>query len=197
MHKDALAVGHILMKHLLDDQVQLLARDPNSQMRKWAFAAARLFGFGDRSYKISHLYVEFENVASAGTAVTAPAIDTNSGREYYTNLASPRDYLRIPVRGVPQISIQPGNEDYFDADADEGDTLTIEGLATGAVGENGLTFSNGSNSKIFGVGLVASPDANDPTKDIVLHRGYYSTAKQKVVPSVGSLLVGWEIYFRP
>jgi hypothetical protein len=168
----------------------------NTLMVEWGYAAARLFGFGDRSYKINRLYVEFENVAAPEDPVSTPAYDEFELRDYYDNLVAPRDYLRIPLEGDPQLFIGTGYENYFTS-GETGNALLFKGVTQGAVGVNGVPFSNGTNSKIFGVGLVAAPVDGDKTQDVLICRAYYAEAAQKLKPASGEVGISWPLTFKP
>jgi len=160
----------------------------------WAIAKA--LGLGDVDYKINRIYIEFENVASPGDAVSIPTFVATDGVEYYQGLSSPKDYLTVPLIGQPTIGIAPGYEAYFTEGVD-GNMLTFLAQTAGAVGVNGATFSNALNSKIYGIALVSAPDSGDPTKDIVIARGYYDVADQLVKPSAGQVHVSAEVEFVP
>jgi len=168
----------------------------NTLMTTWGFAAARLFGYGDTSYKISRIYVEYENVASPGDAVAVPTFDVDDGRAYYDNLVAPQDYLRIPLSGLPDTQIASGFENVFTEDVD-GNKLIFAGQTSGTAGENSVAFSDSVNSKVFGLALVAAPDDADKTKDVIVSRGYYPTADQKVKQASGQIGVTWELIFKP
>lgn len=168
----------------------------NTLMVSWGYAAAKLFGSGDRNYRINRMYIEFENVASSGDLVSVPTYDEYDGRAYYDNLASPRDYLRVPLIGTPEIFIADGFENYFTEGAD-GNALRFFAQTVGTAGINGRTFSDSVNSKIFGVALVAAPEDGDRTQDVLISRGYYATDEQKLKSASGQIGVGWELKFEP
>jgi len=172
---------------------KLLERSPNTQMVTSGFAEARALGLGDATYKISKVYVEFENNAGA---VTPPTFVNTEGRSYYTGLVAPRDYLRVDLLGAPQLSIVPGYAAYFTAGV-SGNRLTFLAQTAGSAGENGVGFSNALNSTVFGVALVAAPDDSDKSKDVIVARGYYAVANQLKKPSGGQLTIGWELDFIP
>lgn len=173
----------------------LFAKD-NTLMVSWGFAAAKLFGAGDRNYRINRAYIEFENVASPGNTVSVPAYDKFDSRSYYDNLSSPRDYLRVPLIGQPELFIGSGYENYFTAGVD-GNALRFFAQSVGTSGINGRTFSDSVNSKVFGVALVASPVDGDRTQDVVVSRGYFATSQQKLKASSGQIGIGWELVFEP
>jgi hypothetical protein len=151
----------------------------NEWVDTWGAIAARAIALGDRTYKLSAMYVEFENVASPGDAVTVPTIDPADGIDYYLDLASSptRDFLRIPLDVSPVLSVVDGYDSIPD---DEGNQVQLFATTQGVTGANGKTFSNGANSKIFGVALVATPEWGDRTRDIVFARSYFEVADQQL-----------------
>lgn len=173
-----------------------LFSNENTLMATFGWAACRLFGFGDTDYRISHVYVEYENVALPTDPVTVPTYDADDGRGYYDNLVSPRDYLRVPLIGSPAVQIASGYEGLF-TDGVDGNKLVFFAQTIGTSGENGLAFSNAVNSKVFGLALVSVPDTADKTKDVIITRGYYSTANQKLKEASAQIGVTWELTFKP
>lgn len=168
----------------------------NTLMVSWGFAAARALGFGDRKYRIRKIYVEFENVADPDDEISIPSYSAYDGLSYYTGLVAPQDYLRIDTLGEPTLSIGAGFEEFF-TDGETGNQLLFRGQTTGTEGANGVEFSSGVNSKIFGIALVAAPDDADPTQDVIVSRGYFDTGNQLVKAASGQVGVTWSLLFRP
>ena len=168
----------------------------NQIQYSWGMIAAQCIGLGDRKYRVNAMYLEYENVADPDTAITIPTYDRGEGRDYYPNLAftANRDFLRVPLLFQPSIGIEPGFEDFF-TDGFDGNRLTFHTQSQGTTGVNGKPFSSGVNSKIFGVALVATPEFEDPTKDIIFARTYFDVADQ--TPKLASSQVGvtWDIAF--
>ena len=163
-------------------------------MSDWGFAAAKALGFGDPSYHINCMYIEFENAASPGDPVTVPSFETTDGREYYENLSSPRDYLR--VFGISRVlEVISGYDAYF-ADG-EGNAVKFRATADTGSGQNGLPFANANNSTVFGVALVVAPDVSDKTKDKIVARAYYDVADQTVKEASRQIDVGLTLRFPP
>lgn len=155
----------------------------------WGWIAARLFGEGDPTFRLNAMYIEFENVASPGDPAAVPDVDPAAGREYYEALGGGRDYLRVKTRGRPDVTTEAGFEAAMSAIGDEaGNVLTFYAETAGTVGLNGLPFSDGDNSVVVGVALVAAPDWADRTQDVVFARGYYDVADQ--VPKEAGRQVG-------
>lgn len=159
--------------------------DRNQIQVQWGEIAARLFGDGDARYKLSAMYIEFENVASPGDTVTAPSYDQDEGLEYYEALsASPaRDFLRVPLLAGPKKGVVSGYEGKVAANQ-----LTFLAQSGGTEGVHGKEFSDSANSVVFGLALVAAPVWGDRTLDLVFGRRYYAADKQ--VPKKASSQVG-------
>lgn len=176
-----------------DEGWQILTTDRNQVQVPWGEIACRLFGDGDARYKLSAMYIEFENVASPGDTVTAPAYDQEEGTEYYEGLsASPaRDFLRVPLLAQPRKAVVPGYEGLVACNQ-----LTFLAQSGGTEGVHGKEFSDAANSVVFGLALVAAPVWGDRTLDLVFARRYYDPAKQ--VPKKASSQVGvsWTEQFK-
>lgn len=166
----------------------LAARRPNQIQYDWARIALQCIGLGKREYRISAVYVEFENVASPGDPATVPAYGRDEGTEYYTSLSGVRDYLRLPLLAQPQLAVADGFEDAFTGEGDDFNSMTFFAQTSGSVGVNGLPFSEGSNSVAVGIALVAAPVWADRTRDVVFGRAYFAVDEQ--VPKVASHQVG-------
>lgn len=122
---------------------------------------------GRPGYTISTMYLEFENVASPGDPIVPPAYDRTSTVSYYSNLTSPRDFLRVPMIIQPTIVSS-------DLSKYEGNQVTFFGISSGVVGENGLPFTNVSNSTVFGGALCASPTPDTQANDKLFSRTYWA-----------------------
>ena len=159
----------------------------------WGAVAAKLMGAGDQAYKISTMYIEFENVASPGDPVTLPTYTRSEGQEYYENLslATDRDFLRVSLLLPAAVSVEDGYEDYIPAN--EGNLLTFYTQSQGAVGYHGRTFSHSVNSKVFGAALVATPTADDPTQDIIVARTYLLAASQVLKIASSQIGLTWRL----
>lgn len=156
----------------------------NQRQNGYAKVCVRLLGFADVRFKISAVYVEFENVASPGDAVVNPSFDPEDGIEYYSALSgsSTRDFLRVPLTGVA-----PSLSDGF-AGSDE-NTLTFTAMTGGSVGVHGRPFSAAANSKVCGVALVATPVWADRSQDVVFGRAAYAAPDQLLKPAAGQIYV--------
>lgn len=197
----ALVRGRIGVGHV-DPQTGLFIpkiNKPNQIQLTWGVIAARQIGFKRQAhrpdYSISAMYIEFENVADPLDEVTIPDVARTEGIEYYDSLSvsSTRDFVRVPLRSEPGLAIATGNEG--DIPDDEGNMLSFFAMTSTATGVHGKTFSNGSNSKICGVALVATPIFADRTKDIIFARTYLEVADQQVKDASAQAGVAWDIIF--
>lgn len=164
---------------------------PNQIQYGWGAAAAKLLATGNLAYRVSAMYIEFENVASGGDAVTIPTYTRAEGQEYYEGLAfvADRDFIRASLLLPAAITVEEGYEDYMPAN--EGNLLTFYTQTQGTVGYHGTTFSNAVNSKVFGAALVVTPFPDDPTKDIVVARTYLSAPNQVLKIASSQIGLTW------
>jgi hypothetical protein len=168
----------------------------------WGPIAARALGLRpqpDRpSYHISAIYFEFENVLTPETAVSEPAsFSKELGISYYNSFGQYRDFLRVPLILEPGRSTSTGYESKLPFEHQD-NQLTFFAQTSGNSGVRGVSFGNsvsGRNSKIYAAALVAAPNFNDPTKDIIFARTVFSEAHQ--VPKEASSQIGitWNIAF--
>jgi hypothetical protein len=135
------------------------------------------------------MYIEFENVASPGDAVTIPTFARGAGTEYYDDLQSSgtRDFLRVPLTQDPLVGVA--------GDGDEYTKLTFFAQTQGVEGVTGKTYSPGVNSKVFGAALVATPLFADRTQDIVVARSYFPADEQVLKDASSQVGVTWDITF--
>jgi hypothetical protein len=166
---------------------------PNTVLYEWAAIAAQLLTTGEKQYRISGMYIEYENVASAGNTVVVPSYgrESSAGIDYYNGLISTpnRDYLRIPlvsaqVISTDEVAYPKGNQPVFFAQT------------TGVVGVHGRPFSDASNSKVFGAALVAIVDEADATRDLVFSRFYLSTSLQQLKLVSSQIGLEWKLQLR-
>ncbi len=177
----------------LTNKRKSLFKQSNTILYTWAFPLLKCMYQGDVTYKIGGVYFEFENVASPGDTITVPTYNRGGLLSYYTTLASPKDYLRVPLSGLPSISIETGYEAYFSAG--QGNVGTIFAQTTGDEGELGEPFDNANNSKVYGVALVATPDWDDPTADIIFARSYFATGEQQLKMTGSQIGITWRTPF--
>ena len=80
----------------------------------------------------------------------------------------------------------PGFEQFLPPD--QGNCCVFFAQSQGPSGVHGRPFSDGVNSHVFGIALVASPAPNDPSQDVIFARSYYAPEHQ--VPKVPSGQIG-------
>lgn len=121
--------------------------------------------------KFNMMYLEFTNEAGDPPIIVPDPAD---GRSYYTALEAPgntRDYIRVPLVVDPVLSSS-------DVTKFATNKVSCLAMSTGvSAGRGGHTFESGS--KVFGVALVAAPDPDDASQDIVFSRNYDFIFKTK------------------
>ena len=143
----------------------LLHEFENLYLYSGADIAARLVG-GQGTYRLATMYMEFENLPVIGPIVP-PAYTRASGIDYYSTLASPRDFLRVPITISPTIITS-------DAAKYEGNQITFFAISSGSVGQHALPFSHTVNSAVFGGALVAAPEPDTQANDKIWSRTYWA-----------------------
>lgn len=163
---------------------------PNLILYEWATIVGKLLTTGAQEYRISAMYLEYQNMADPDDPVDAPTLsrDATQGIQYYDALAdsSDRDYLRV---GMTAAQLTSTNETNFPG----GNDCRFFAMSQGVAGVHGKGFSAGDNSKLFGAALVAIVDEDDPTQDLLLSRFYFDTAEQQVKQDNMQLGVEWSI----
>lgn len=160
----------------------------------WGDIACKLFGEGLSEYKISGMYIEFENTDAPGDTVSAPSFDRSEGIGYYSALSasSTRDFLRVPLISSPKASIVTGYEDS-EVGANQ---LTFFAQTSGTIGIHGKSFSAVANSTVFGLALVAVPKWGDRTKDLIFAREYYPSGQQVLKQTSSQVGISWTEQFK-
>ncbi len=174
---------------------RVVATARNARIVTWGFIVAQLLR-RQQNYVVNTLYVEYENVANPNDPVTIPSFAATDGLEYYQNLRSSasKDFLRVPLRQDPHLGIISGYESYF-TEGVSGNRLTYFGMTSGVEGFHGKPFADTSNSKIYGVALVAAPVVGDASQDVLFARAYYAAGQQQVKSASGQIAVTWDIGF--
>lgn len=177
-----------------------VATTHNEALPWWGYVCAKAVSEGGYKWRIRKVYVEFENLANPSTVVSVPNVDPfnpDHALPYYAALAdsSSRDYLRVDLRGAPELTPESGYEDFFAEFPEAGNLLRAFAQTAGTVGTHGKTFSNAVNSKVCGTALVAAPVENDATQDIVVARAYFTGANQLLKLPGMQIGVSWESPF--
>jgi len=180
-----------------DTSGNVLASFENQLQYDWAKIASQCIGFGNRAYRISGMYVEYENVTTPSDVVSVPAYVRADGTSYYSGLSSSgvRDYLRLPLASLPKPGVSAGLTGYFGVDPAVGNTLDFYAITSGTAGVTGKAFTVAVNSKICGVGLIATPSWTDLTQDLLFARAYVPTGNQLVVPAGSQIAITWTTSF--
>jgi len=157
----------------------------NLVLYEWGAIVSRLLTEGAEDYRIGGMYLEFENVASAGDPVAAPAVDRSGDIEYYNDLATSadRDYLRVPLIAA---TITSSDESRYP----KGNVTTFFAQSQGVVGTHGKNFGDTFNSTIFGAALVAFVHPTDATQDLIFSRFYFDVEDQQ--PKLATSQTGLE-----
>lgn len=196
--------GHVKLWRVNEQtgQKKQLFEQHNQIQYTWGHLAAQTLGFRpqpDRPrYHISAIYFEFENVLTPETTVSEGAVfPKDQSISYYNSFAGERDFLRVPLILEPALSTSSGYEAKLPVEHNT-NQLTFFAQTAGNSGVRGIGFGSnvaGKNSKIFAAALVAAPDINDPTKDIIFARTVFAPAQQ--VPKEASSQIGitWNIAF--
>jgi hypothetical protein len=177
-----------------------LHRQPNQIQYSWGYIAAQQLGYrpaaGRPSYHISAMYIEFENVGNPATPLSVSSFGRDLGRDYYNALvaSATQDFLRVPLRLEPSLSIAAGAEDYFTVGQD-GNQLTFFAQTSGLTGVHGKSFSHSVNSKIYAAALVATPNFSDATQDVIFARTTFAAENQVTKEASAQIGITWDIAF--
>ena len=169
----------------------------------WGFIAAKQLGFRyqpDRDqYFISGMYFEYENLADPDANVALATFDRTEGAEYYNALVAPKDFIRVPLRLEPAISVAVGSEgaDVLQQ-ANRGNQLTFFAQTSGNGGFNNgadCPFSHTANSKVYSAALVAMPRFDDQSRDVIFARTNFDIGDQTSKEASSQIGITWDISF--
>jgi hypothetical protein len=127
------------------NEAGLVVRSKNLVVYTGGDIISKLLG-GFPEYRISHMYFAYENTVGVPVPPVPVRTDTVTA---FSGLVSPRDYIRAPVLVPPAFSTSDVNHQFNRA--------TFTSISSAVVGENGLPFGSGSDSKVYALGLVAAP----------------------------------------
>ena len=159
--------------------------------------AAKQLGYSpqpDRyNYNISAMYIEYENQVSPAN-ISIPAFSRDIDIGYYDSLvdSATRDFLRVPLRMEPTLSVSSGFEANLPINQ-QGNQLTFFVQTAGVLGEHGKAFS--TTSKVYAASLIAAPVFSDRTKDVIFARTIFSTANQVTKEPSSQIGITWDIAF--
>jgi len=178
---------------------RIVAEQKNQIQYTWGHIAAMLLGAlpgtERERYRINAVYFEFENVLSAGTTVVesttfAKTLDIS----YYNSLAANRDFLRVPIQVTPALSTASGYQSLLPVE-NQTNQLTFFAQTTGATGHGGLSFNANAYSKVYAAALVAAPDIEDQTKDVIFARTVFAADSQVVKDPSSQIGITWTVAF--
>jgi hypothetical protein len=130
---------------------------------------AALLG-GQAEYRISNFYFEYENTAGVPAPPAAARTDTVA---LFLGLTAPQDFISAPILLPPQYSTSDVNH--------VANQVTFLSVANAVAGYHGVPFGAANNSKVYGLGLVASP-TGVTTGDVLYAHFILPTA----LPAAGS-----------
>lgn len=195
--------GHVTVWQI-DERTGLYTQQvaqPNQIQYTWGWIAAHQIGYRRQAnrpdYHISAMYIEFENQADPETAISVSQFSRDIGISYYNSLVdSPnRDFLRIPLKIEPTLSVSSGFEANLPIDQ-QGNQLTFFAQTAGENGEHDKPFNAANNSKVFAVALVAAPEfSSDKSKDVVFARTTFSVGNQVTKEPSSQIGITWDIAF--
>lgn len=152
------------------------------------FGAADVIGrllSGDTRVVPAGMYMQFTNNLGAWVR------PTNFGRlgyTYFHSISAGTDVIRVPLLQTP------GYDASSDVYASNQTTFIAQsGGADGVAGLNGVLTFDRSTSYVVGGGLIAMPDADDWSQDLVLTRGYVASADSILRPaSPNEIMMRWQ-----
>lgn len=192
--------GRVTLWRVTDSGLTLpVHTQPNQIQYSWGFIAAQQIGYrrqaGRPDYHISAMYIEYENVGDPEDPISeATEFDRALGIDHYNDLSGSRDYLRAALTLEPSLGISTPMAEYFTV-GETGNQLTFFAQTSGAAGVNTLPFSHTTNSKVYAAALVATPDFNDRTKDVVFARTVFDVEDQVTKEASSQIGITWDIAF--
>ncbi len=196
--------GHVTVWRV-DEKTGLqvpVAEKHNQIQISWGHIAAKQLGFRrqpDREdYMISAMYFEYENQSNPATAVSTSSFDRLLGVPYYAGLSSSasRDFIRAPLRLEPTLSVAAGSlGEATLISGQQSNQLTFFAQTAGVTGVHGKPFSHTANSKVFAAALVATPQFNDRTRDVIFARINFAVGEQTSKEASSQIGITWDIVF--
>lgn len=196
--------GHVTVWQV-DEKTGLkvpVTEQANQIQVSWGHIAARQIGLRSQpdrdSFVISGMYFEYENQADPTAFVSTAEFLRTLGLEYYSSLAlsGTRDYLRVPMRLEPALSISPTSIGASVLSVSAlSNQLTFFAQTSGVSGVNGKPFSHTVNSKVFAASLVAMPRFDDRTRDVLFARILFDLGNQTSKEASAQIGITWDIAF--
>lgn len=159
---------------------------PNSIQFGAADAVGKLLT-GDTRYAPAGMYIQYVNNMGAWSTPTDYGRDAKA--YFHTLSGGNTDILRVPLLVTP--SADSSSDSLYDTNR-----VTFLAQTAGVDGAAGLiqpavTFQRGV-STVVGGGLIAMPDADDYTKDVILTRGYLEDALERPADP-HEVLLRWQV----
>lgn len=152
----------------------------NAVLLDWTTIVGTLLTQGKVNYRLSMMYIEFQNLSDPDDPADIPAFnadDPAAGIDYFNGLidSADRDYLRVPL-----IAATLSSTDETRFPSPKGNLMTFFAQTQGVVGTHGKSFSDVDNSKVVGGALISAPDSGDATQDLAYNRFYFDVGDQQV-----------------
>ena len=142
--------------------VKKMVAQPNIIPYQGADILARALA-GDADYTAGAMLFEYENGVP-----TIPSPQRDEGIDYYLDdlqLSATKDYIRVPL-------VIPAGFSSSDSTKYDGNQATFFAITAGEEGIHGKGFSETAGSQVYGVGLVATPEPTEHTRDLLFSRSY-------------------------
>lgn len=155
----------------------------NGVLYSWGQIAAVLLATGNADYRLSKMYVEYENKTNPEDAIVVPSFSRSLEIDYFASLAvdAKKDYFIADVVMNSVSSVGTSTD------------LHLLARLNALTGVHGKPFSSDSNSSIYGCHLAASPQVGDPTQNILFSSVYLSSEDQRTKLPNSSLNLLWRI----
>lgn len=138
-------------------------------------------------YVVNGVYLEYENTAGAPAPVS---FDKTTTAADFQGLGGSKDYIRANLTASATFgsSGSPYGENRATFFA-----LALNNVGPTNQGMGGLDFSAAANSKIVSIGLVAMPDIEDETQDLLYAR--YAPASPFAKAADREVGITWTLQF--
>lgn len=138
----------------------------------------------NRPFKM-YIYMEYAN--NSADIPTSLNTSSNIGNfdnplAYYLGLDNTKNFLRVPAIRNPAVDSLVGTT------AAQATTTYIAQTTPESTRAISANPAFGTGSICYGAALVLAPDANDPTKDIVMARSYFTASGERLTKSSASEL---------
>lgn len=166
--------------HQNPDEVSFVS---NGILYSWGQIVANLLASGNTNYRLSKMYVEYENKTNPEDAIVVPSFSRSIGLNYFASLSADpkKDYFIADVLMNSITSVSDNTN------------LQLLARLLALTGVHGKPFSSNNNSTIYGCHLAAAPQSGDPTQNILFSSVYFSSEDQRITLPNSSLNLLWRI----